>query len=97
MATSSIGAIVGTLLANKLIKYFKVGKVIVWSMVIACGAPLLVPLASGPQSIIIPIILISFFLGGIGVVVSNIHVISMRQTVTPDYMLGKMNASYRFF
>lgn len=31
-----------------------------------------------------------------GVVIFNIHVISIRQTVTPNRLLGKMNASYRF-
>jgi fucose permease len=38
-----------------------------------------------------------FFVWGLGVAVSNVLVVSLRQTVTPDAMLGRMNASYRFF
>jgi fucose permease len=38
-----------------------------------------------------------FFVWGTGVAVSNVLVVSLRQTVTPDAMLGRMNASYRFF
>lgn len=38
-----------------------------------------------------------FFLYGAGIAVSNVLVVSLRQTVTPDRMMGRMNASYRFF
>ncbi|MEJ8766957.1 MFS transporter [Oceanobacillus sp. HCA-5259] len=96
MATSSIGAIIGSLIANYLAQRFKIGRTILWTMFIACSSPLLIPIATGPIYISAPILIISFFFGGMGVVISNIHVISMRQTVTPDRMLGKMNASYRF-
>jgi Na+/melibiose symporter-like transporter len=96
MATSSIGAIIGSLIANYLAERFKIGKTILWTMIVACSSPLLSPIATGPTYVSTPILIISFFFGGMGVVISNIHVISMRQTVTPDRMLGKMNASYRF-
>jgi MFS family permease len=93
MATASIGSIIGSLIANYLGNRFKIGPTIVGTMVLACAAPLLIPLASGPLYVSVPILIVSFFFGGIGVVVSNIHVISLRQTITPDKMLGKMNAS----
>lgn len=32
-----------------------------------------------------------------GVTVSNVHVTSLRQAVTPRRLLGRMTASYRFF
>jgi predicted MFS family arabinose efflux permease len=41
--------------------------------------------------------MIVFFVWGTGIAVSNVLVVSLRQTVTPDAMLGRMNASYRFF
>ena len=36
-----------------------------------------------------------FFLGGIGVMVSNVVMVSLRQRLTPDRLLGRLNSSYR--
>lgn len=94
-ATGAVGALIGSLVAGRLAGRFGVGRVLTTSMVIGCAAPLLLPLAGGPQLVSIAIIGISFFLGGFGVAVSNVHVVSIRQAATPDRLLGRMNASYR--
>jgi hypothetical protein len=36
------------------------------------------------------------FLTGLGVAVYNINQVSLRQAITPDHLLGRMNASMRF-
>ncbi|MBB5084842.1 MFS transporter [Nonomuraea endophytica] len=36
-----------------------------------------------------------FFVGGIGIVVANVVMVSLRQRITPDAMLGRVNSSYR--
>ncbi|MED2971357.1 MFS transporter [Fictibacillus sp. B-59209] len=95
LAMASVGAFFGSLLANYIGTRFKTGPTIFGAMFGACLAPLLVPMASGPFYITSPILIISFFLGGVGVVISNVHVISLRQTITPENLLGRMNASYR--
>lgn len=38
-----------------------------------------------------------FFVWGLAIAVSNVHVVSLRQAATPDHLLGRMNASHRFF
>jgi hypothetical protein len=38
---------------------------------------------------------VAFFLKGYGVGLSNVHTVSLRQSVTPDRLLGRVNASYR--
>jgi predicted MFS family arabinose efflux permease len=40
---------------------------------------------------------LTFFVWGLAIAVSNVHVVSLRQASTPDHLLGRMNASYRFF
>ncbi|MCQ6266713.1 MFS transporter [Fictibacillus sp. WQ 8-8] len=96
LAMASVGAFFGSLLANYIGTRFKTGPTIFEAMFVACLAPLLVPImASGPFYITSPILIISFFLGGVGVVISNVHVISLRQTITHENLLGRMNASYR--
>ncbi|MGW5721047.1 MFS transporter [Amycolatopsis sp. NPDC003865] len=36
-----------------------------------------------------------FFLGGVGVMVSNVVMVSLRQRLTPDRLLGRLNSSHR--
>lgn len=48
------------------------------------------------RSIIIVILVISQVSGGLTFVIWNIHQLSLRQTLTPDILLGRVNASYRF-
>ncbi|MFG1648180.1 MFS transporter [Amycolatopsis sp. NPDC049252] len=36
-----------------------------------------------------------FFAGGAGIVVSNVVMVSLRQRLTPDRLLGRLNSSYR--
>ncbi|WP_308423133.1 MFS transporter [Marinithermofilum abyssi] len=92
----SIGALLGSLTASYFGKRFEIGPTIIGSMIIGCGAYSLIPLASGPGYAALSIMILSFFLIGFGVVISNIHVISLRQSITPQHLLGRMNASYRF-
>lgn len=91
----SIGSLVGALIAGGWANRFGIGRAITWSMALACVSTLLIPLAGdgvlGPW-----LVGTSFFMGGLGVTVSVIHVVSLRQTVTPGHLLGRMNGSYRF-
>jgi predicted MFS family arabinose efflux permease len=66
-------------------------------MVVACVFPLLIALPAGSRWVTATALMTVFFAWGAGVAVSNVLVVSLRQTVTPDAMLGRMNASYRFF
>jgi MFS family permease len=38
---------------------------------------------------------VAFFLGGIGIVVANVIIVSLRQRITPDRLLGRVNSGYR--
>lgn len=96
MGAAGAGSILGSLLAGPLAKRFRLGRAIYVSMLLGCGAPMLVLLTHGSGLLSAVILFVSFFFGGLGVVISNIHVVSLRQTVTPDRLLGRMNASYRF-
>lgn len=96
MSAAGIGSFAGSLFAARLARRFGLGATVFGAMLIGCGAPLLVLLTGGPVWASASVLFVSFFLGGFGIVVSNIHVVSLRQTVTPEHLLGRMNASYRF-
>ena len=36
-----------------------------------------------------------FFVGGAGLIVSNVTTVSLRQRITPDRLLGRINSSHR--
>ena len=94
-AVAAVGSLVGSLLAGPLAARLGLGPTIVGSMVVGCAAPILMPLATGPAPLALVMLGAAMFLGSLGVGVSNVHVVSIRQTVTPAHLLGRMNASYR--
>jgi MFS family permease len=51
-------------------------------------------LLAGPQPLIAVALAAVFFGQGLGLGVTNVHFVSLRQAITPANMLGRMNASY---
>jgi MFS family permease len=97
LSTGAGGALAGSLVASRLSRRFGLGAAIVGSMSLACLVPLTIalPAANGTPTVLA--LALIFSLWGGAVAVSNVLVVSLRQTITPDPMLGRMNASYRFF
>lgn len=95
IAAGSVGALLGSILAGYAGERLGTGGAILGAMGLACTAPLLIPLVGTASVPGLLLLILSHFLGGIGVAMSNVHVVSLRQTITPDRLLGRMNASYR--
>jgi uncharacterized membrane protein len=55
---------------------------------------LLIPLATPELALVF--LSTSFFIASIGNVVYNVSQISLRQAITPEHFLGRMNATMRF-
>jgi MFS family permease len=94
LAAGSAAGVLGALTAGRWIRLLGQGRTIVT-----------VPLATGPLALALPLAthgagLAWFALGMAAVmyggVVYNVAQVSFRQTVTPDHLLGRMNASIRF-
>lgn len=97
MGTGAVGTLAGALMAERVARVLGLGRAILASMTLACVAPLLIPLVRGPLHVVIGLLVVAFFVNGAGLAMSNVHVVSLRQAVTPPRLLGRMNASYRFF
>jgi MFS family permease len=93
-AVGSVGSLFGAGLAPRIAGRVGVGRAIAGSMVVACAAPLLLPLAAS-SSLPAVVLATSFAIGGFGVAISNVLIVTVRQAITPDEMLGRLNASYR--
>jgi MFS family permease len=96
IASSAVGTFFGSLIAERAQQRLALGRAIVWAMVLGTWPYLLVPVASGPGALSLLVLTVAFFSSGFGIGVSSVLVVTLRQTITPDRLMGRMNASYRF-
>jgi MFS family permease len=92
LSGASGGSLVAAAFAPRLQRRFGVGR----TMLIAAfsgWALLLLPLASG--SLKVPLLLVPLLVWYFGVVVYNVSSVSLMQAITPERLLGRMNASRR--
>jgi MFS family permease len=89
------GVLVGALIASRVPKRFGVGPTIVGSIALGGVFGLLVPLAPAGD-LAFAFLAASFFVGSASSVVYNVNQVSLRQAITPEAFLGRMNATMRF-
>ncbi len=92
----SIGALVGALYAGRAAQRFGVGPTIVGSALLGGLGSLFIPFAAGPLPVIAVLLIGAQFLMGLSGTIYNINQVSLRQTITPDRLQGRMNATMRF-
>jgi MFS family permease len=94
LGLGSLGWLLGALFVGRLQTRLGVGN----TTLVACvlfGLPfLLIPFA--PHSFPLPFLVAAIMIGGFGGVVYNVTQISLRQTITPERLQGRMNAVMRF-
>jgi len=88
------GILLGALVTTRIQDRIGVGRTIVLAAAATGPVGLLVPIASPETAVLL--IGASLFLMSICNVVYNVAQVSLRQAITPDRMLGRMNASMRF-
>jgi MFS family permease len=96
LGTGAIGALLGASLAGTLGRRLGVGPAIVLAMLVECCA--FVPVASLHSASLgtAGTLAVVLFANGFGLAISNVHSMSVRQTITDPSLLGRMNAGYRF-
>jgi MFS family permease len=90
----NVGWLLGALVAGRFSAKLGVGRAIVFSGLVCAPALMLVPAA--PKSAPIPFLIASGVISGFGIVIWRITQVSLRQAITPDHMLGRVNAVSRF-
>lgn len=96
MGGGAVGSLVGAVVANKFTTRLGFGPSVTIAVLTGNAALILLPAAFGPSAAVIAFFLVGYFINGAGTTISNIQVLSLRLTMTPNEMLGRMNASYRF-
>lgn len=88
------GFLSGALAVKQLAHHFGQGRIMVFATALNAFAALFIPLAGGPAAIYI--LLAAHFLLGFGIQIHGINLMSLRQSMTPNHLQGRMNGSFRF-
>lgn len=91
-----LGAIVGAVLAEPIKRRIGIGPAIVVGCVGFGFGGLLVPMAIVAPSFEVPLVLGAEFLQWLMFLIAIVNEVSLRQSVTPDRLLGRVNATMRF-
>ncbi len=92
-----IGALLGSLVVGRVVRRLGVGRALIGAMLFAASLQLLIPLARGPLALVVLMMAIPQVVGDVGWAVFLIGEVSLRQSVIPDRLLGRANASAQFF
>jgi MFS family permease len=95
-AAGAPGALLAALVGTRVTKRLGLGVSIIASIFLGMASSLLVIFASDASLGTAVILVIMFFLGSFSFVLYNINQVSLRQVITPDRLLGRMNSSMRF-
>lgn len=88
------GFLIGAITVKSLTTHFGQGKTMTFAILLNAFACLLIPLANGQLTILI--LIAAHFLLAFGIQIHGINLMSLRQSITPDNLQGRMNGSFRF-
>lgn len=91
ISISSVGALLGSSVAVRVIRWAGPGRAIVVGVVMAGLSDLATPLFGGPVAGIVVYLTSAMFFFGVGAVISDVSQVSLRQAVTPLRLQGRMN------
>jgi MFS family permease len=96
LSAGAAGALVGSVVAGRAARRLGAGRSILVEVLVECAAFLVIPFVPAHSVVTLPILAVAFALNGVGTAASSVMAITLRQLVTPERLLGRMNASYRF-
>jgi MFS family permease len=88
------GLVVGATIARRMAVALGIGRTLIVGAVATGSAYLL--LAAAPRGAAVPLLALAQFVWSLGAVLYFVNGISLIQTITPDRLLGRVNASRRF-
>ena len=94
-AALGLGSLIGALAARPLAARIGGGRTIVAGALVDGVALLLVPAAGGGRASVAVAAALSYFGLGLGVLLMSVNQMSLRQSITPDGLQGRMNATFR--
>ncbi|WP_143765466.1 MFS transporter [Catenulispora acidiphila] len=95
LAIGAVGALAGSAVTVPAAHRLGLNRTLIGSAVIGDLAPLALPAAQRGMWAV-PLFAAAFLVQGFGITACNVHVMTVRQTLTPPHLLGRANAAYMF-
>lgn len=95
LGSGAVGALIGSIVSNRLTRAVGLGRILRVTTFAACMVPLVFLFARDNSLPSLLILVAAHAIYGINLVVYNVNTLTLRQVVTPNRLLGRMNASYR--
>ncbi len=92
LTTEAAGAVLGSMMAARLARRFGNGVTLTVAVTVSAASFFVPALWAQPVAVAA-----SLAIGGFGGLVWNILTVSMRQSLVPDALLGRVNSAYRLF
>ncbi len=96
ISMGGIGALIGALLAERLVRRFGLGRVLIGAQLIGVPFSLLTPLASGTPIAAFGMLAAAQLVGDGAAMIYAINTLTYRQSSVPDHLLGRVNATAGF-
>lgn len=97
ISLGSAGGLLGAVATPRIVRLIGEARAIPVSAIGFSLIGLLLPLAAAVPAVAFPLLVAQFFVGTFAALLYNITQVTFRQRITPARLLGRMNASVRFF
>jgi MFS family permease len=95
-AVSSVASIAGAAVASRVGRRIGPGPAVVLGTLLFEAGLLARPFAAGPLPVAVAVLVVAQVVLGFGTPIYSVNQIGVRQQMTPDHLLGRVNASRRF-
>ena len=96
LGAGAVGSVIGAVIAGRVGRRLGVGRAYLVGLVLFPAPLILIPIASGPMEIVLPLLFLSEFGSGVGVMILDINASAMLQSRTPDRIRGRSGGAFRF-
>src|SRR6185503_6165795 len=98
LGAGAVGGVIGAVVASRVGRRLGVGRAYLVGLVLFPAPLILVPIAvpGGPMEIVLPLLFLSEFGAGLGVMILDINSGAMLQSRIPDKIRGRVGGAFRF-
>jgi MFS family permease len=95
LSVGSVGGLCGAMIAPRVPRVLGLGRTFVAAVLLVAFGQALIPLAGLVPWCAIPLLIAAQFASYVAMLVFNINCVTLRQTITPPHMLGRVSATSR--
>jgi MFS family permease len=96
LGAGAVGGIIGAVIAGRVGRRLGIGRAYLLGLVLFPAPLILVPIAAGPQEVVLPLLFLAEFGAGLGVMILDINAGAMLQARVPDQIRGRAGGAFRF-